>query len=77
MIHEILLYDDCSTIDELNAPLERHIAAYPKVRLVRSKERGGLVKARMFAARSVLLTHSLTLCVPSIGPFTLPIKGDK
>ena len=53
MIHEILLYDDCSTIDELNAPLERHIAAYPKIRIVRAKERGGLVKARLFASRFV------------------------
>lgn len=83
LIHEILLYDDCSTIDELKAPLERHIADYPKIRLVRSKERGGLVKARLYSsreARGEVLLFLDAHCEPTPGwlePLLEPIAKDR
>ena len=83
LIHEVLLYDDCSTIDELKAPLERHIAPYPKIRLVRAKERGGLVRARLYssrAARGEVLLFLDAHCEPNPGwlePLLEPIAKDR
>ena len=36
--------------DHLMAPLENYIAKFPKVRLVRAKERVGLIRARLLGA---------------------------
>ena len=83
MVHEVLLYDDCSTIDELMTPLDRHIANYPKIRLVRATERGGLVKARLYASRAARGEVLLFLdahCEPTPGwlePLLEPIAKDR
>ena len=83
MIHEILLYDDGSTNDELFEPLERHIANYPKIRLVRTKDRGGLVKARLYSsreARGEVLLYLDAHCEPTPGwlePLLEPIAKDR
>ncbi|CRL08211.1 CLUMA_CG020989, isoform A [Clunio marinus] len=47
LLGEILLVDDCSTRDYLKKPLEDYIGKYPKIKLVRSPTRVGLIKARM------------------------------
>jgi len=52
LLKEIVLLDDSSTHDHLKLPLEEYIAAnFTKVKLVRSKERLGLIRARMEGAK--------------------------
>ncbi|KAL5263086.1 hypothetical protein ACHWQZ_G008481 [Mnemiopsis leidyi] len=54
LIHEILLYDDNSDLEEVveGSWFTRHIKTLPKVRLERSKHgRGGLIKAKTFAGK--------------------------
>ncbi|CAO1427106.1 unnamed protein product [Diamesa tonsa] len=50
LIEEITLVDDCSEMSHLKKPLDDYIADYPKVKLVRSPVRLGLMKARMTGA---------------------------
>lgn len=50
LLGEVVLVDDCSTYDELKKPLEKFIANYPKIKLVRSPLRVGLIKARMIGS---------------------------
>lgn len=50
LLREIILVDDCSTLDNLKDPLKQQIAQLPKVRIVRSPIRIGLIKARMMGA---------------------------
>uniref|UniRef100_A0A182PBN8 Ricin B lectin domain-containing protein n=1 Tax=Anopheles epiroticus TaxID=199890 RepID=A0A182PBN8_9DIPT len=52
LIEEILLVDDCSTMSHLKAELDDYIAPLEKVRLVRSSERLGLIRARLLGAKS-------------------------
>ncbi|CAL8072157.1 unnamed protein product [Orchesella dallaii] len=52
LLTEIVLVDDNSDFENLGKDLEDHIAAYPKVKLVRSKERLGLIRARMLGANN-------------------------
>uniref|UniRef100_A0A182W990 Ricin B lectin domain-containing protein n=1 Tax=Anopheles minimus TaxID=112268 RepID=A0A182W990_9DIPT len=52
LIDEIVLVDDCSTMSHLKDDLDTYIAALEKVRLVRSPERLGLIRARLFGAKS-------------------------
>uniref|UniRef100_A0A2M3Z8T0 Polypeptide N-acetylgalactosaminyltransferase n=1 Tax=Anopheles braziliensis TaxID=58242 RepID=A0A2M3Z8T0_9DIPT len=59
LIEEILLIDDCSTMEHLQQKLEDYVANLPKVRLIRSPSRVGLIRARLIgamAARSGILT---------------------
>lgn len=54
LIHEILLYDDASDLDEVadGSWFTQHIDTLPKVHLHRSVHgRGGLIKAKTYAAR--------------------------
>ncbi|BFY97227.1 hypothetical protein BsWGS_00267 [Bradybaena similaris] len=51
LIHEIILVDDFSDFDFLKADLEEYIRKnLPKVKLFHTKERLGLIRARMFGA---------------------------
>ncbi|XP_005089459.1 polypeptide N-acetylgalactosaminyltransferase 11 [Aplysia californica] len=50
LIHEIILVDDFSTFEHLKSELENTISTLPKVKLVRSPERQGLIRARMLGA---------------------------
>nr|KAG5711900.1 hypothetical protein BaRGS_026341 [Batillaria attramentaria] len=47
LLTEVILVDDSSTMDHLKKPLEKYFRDYPKVKIVRSPERGGLTKARL------------------------------
>uniref|UniRef100_A0A1I8JUA9 Polypeptide N-acetylgalactosaminyltransferase n=1 Tax=Anopheles funestus TaxID=62324 RepID=A0A1I8JUA9_ANOFN len=52
LIDEIVLVDDCSTMSHLKDELEKYIASLEKVRLVRSTERLGLIRARLFGVKA-------------------------
>lgn len=50
LLHEIVLCDDFSVKDHLKQKLEDYIKDYPKVKLVRTKQREGLIRARVYGA---------------------------
>ena len=53
LLKEIILIDDMSNITEfpkLGRPLEDEVAKMPRVRLIRTKKREGLVRARLLGA---------------------------
>lgn len=56
LLGEIVLVDDCSDQEPLNEPLKKAVKAYPKVKLIRSPLRLGLIKARMMG------------CINTLGP---------
>ena len=59
LIQEILLVDDASTLAHLGDRLQSQVDRMDKVRLLRMKERGGLMRARMVgieAAQAEVLT---------------------
>ncbi|KFO22412.1 polypeptide N-acetylgalactosaminyltransferase 5 [Fukomys damarensis] len=53
LIKEILLVDDFSTKDYLKDNLDRYMSQFPKVRILRLKERHGLIRARLAGAQNV------------------------
>ncbi|KAH9499289.1 Polypeptide N-acetylgalactosaminyltransferase 10 [Bulinus truncatus] len=51
LLREIVMVDDCSTDEELKAPLEEYIAKhFTNVRLFRNNERQGLIRSRIIGA---------------------------
>ncbi|XP_034742425.1 polypeptide N-acetylgalactosaminyltransferase 5 [Etheostoma cragini] len=50
LLKEIILVDDFSTKDYLKEPLDTYMSQFPKVRIVRLKERQGLIRARLAGA---------------------------
>ncbi|XP_051260042.1 polypeptide N-acetylgalactosaminyltransferase 5 [Dicentrarchus labrax] len=50
LLKEIILVDDFSTKDNLKEPLDEYMAQFPKVRIIRLKERQGLIRARLAGA---------------------------
>lgn len=50
LLKEIILVDDFSTRDYLKEQLDLYMAQFPKVRIVRLKERQGLIRARLAGA---------------------------
>uniref|UniRef100_A0A3B4EYU4 Polypeptide N-acetylgalactosaminyltransferase n=1 Tax=Pundamilia nyererei TaxID=303518 RepID=A0A3B4EYU4_9CICH len=50
LLKEIILVDDFSTKDYLKKQLDDYMAQFPKVRIVRLKERQGLIRARLAGA---------------------------
>ncbi|XP_066202200.1 polypeptide N-acetylgalactosaminyltransferase 5 [Saccopteryx leptura] len=52
LIKEILLVDDFSTKDYLKDNLDKYMSRFPKVRVLRLKERHGLIRARLAGAQS-------------------------
>ena len=51
LLKQIVLVDDASTQEHLQGQLEQYISHYPKIKLVRSQERVGLIRARLLGAR--------------------------
>lgn len=47
LIKEVILVDDASDMEHLKTPLEKHFADNPKVKIVRAKQRVGLIRARL------------------------------
>ncbi|KAM8901424.1 polypeptide N-acetylgalactosaminyltransferase 5 [Lycaon pictus] len=52
LIKEILLVDDFSTKDYLKDDLDKYMSQFPKVRILRLKERHGLIRARLAGAQN-------------------------
>merc|ERR1719282_2092845 len=50
LLQEIILVDDASNMDHLMEDLENYMSQYPKVKIVRSKDRVGLIRARLLGA---------------------------
>ena len=50
ILHELILIDDLSDQPHLGEPLEKALKDLPRVRLVRTTKRQGLVRARMLGA---------------------------
>uniref|UniRef100_A0A672SIH1 Polypeptide N-acetylgalactosaminyltransferase n=1 Tax=Sinocyclocheilus grahami TaxID=75366 RepID=A0A672SIH1_SINGR len=50
LLKEIILVDDCSTKDYLKEQLDVYISQFPKIRIIRLKERQGLIRARIAGA---------------------------
>ncbi|CAG5865534.1 unnamed protein product [Menidia menidia] len=50
LLKEIILVDDFSTRDNLKKPLDDYMSQFPKVRIIRLKERQGLIRARLAGA---------------------------
>uniref|UniRef100_A0A3P8VSU3 Polypeptide N-acetylgalactosaminyltransferase 5 n=1 Tax=Cynoglossus semilaevis TaxID=244447 RepID=A0A3P8VSU3_CYNSE len=50
LIEEIILVDDFSTREYLKEPLDKYMSQFPKVRILRLKERQGLIRARLAGA---------------------------
>ncbi|XP_029980125.1 polypeptide N-acetylgalactosaminyltransferase 5 [Sphaeramia orbicularis] len=50
LLKEIILVDDFSTKDYLKEQLDVYMAQFPKVRIIRLKERQGLIRARLAGA---------------------------
>ncbi|XP_015234034.1 PREDICTED: polypeptide N-acetylgalactosaminyltransferase 5 [Cyprinodon variegatus] len=50
LLKEIILVDDASTKDYLKEQLDKYMSQFPKVRIVRLKERQGLIRARLAGA---------------------------
>ncbi|XP_059896074.1 polypeptide N-acetylgalactosaminyltransferase 5 [Gadus macrocephalus] len=50
LLEEIILVDDCSTKDYLGKQLDEYMKKLPKVRIIRLKERQGLIRARLEGA---------------------------
>ncbi|XP_059086114.1 putative polypeptide N-acetylgalactosaminyltransferase 9 isoform X1 [Tigriopus californicus] len=51
LLKEIILVDDASDMSHLQEQLESYMSKYPKVKVVREKERAGLIRARLTGAR--------------------------
>lgn len=52
LIEEIVLVDDCSTLAHLKTQLDDYFRPLQKVRIVRAKQRQGLIRARILGAKS-------------------------
>ncbi|XP_054644044.1 polypeptide N-acetylgalactosaminyltransferase 5 isoform X2 [Dunckerocampus dactyliophorus] len=50
LLKEIILVDDFSTKDYLKDQLDKYMSQFPKVRIIRLKERQGLIRARLAGA---------------------------
>ncbi|KAL5006593.1 hypothetical protein ScPMuIL_015399 [Solemya velum] len=52
LLKEIILVDDCSDMDHLMKPLEEYMEQLGKVKVVRTKKREGLIRARLLGFAS-------------------------
>ncbi|KAF8569165.1 hypothetical protein P879_02484, partial [Paragonimus westermani] len=52
LLKEIILVDDHSTYDDLKKPLDQYIEQMPKVKLIRTQKREGLIRARLIGTNA-------------------------
>lgn len=84
-LKEIVLVDDFSDLDDLKAPLETEIRELPteKVRLIRNRQREGLIRSRVFGARNstgdvlLFLDSHIEVNVDYAQPLLARIKADR
>ncbi|CAL1596675.1 unnamed protein product [Knipowitschia caucasica] len=51
LLHEIILVDDHSELDDLKGELQQYVSSEPRVKLVRNEKREGLIRGRMVGAQ--------------------------
>ncbi|XP_055959208.1 polypeptide N-acetylgalactosaminyltransferase 5 [Patella vulgata] len=84
LLEEIILVDDNSTLDYLHDPLEEYMSQFPKVKLVRTGKRQGLIRARLFGFNHTSPRTSIVTFLDShiecfegwLEPMLLPIVED-
>ncbi|XP_066904273.1 putative polypeptide N-acetylgalactosaminyltransferase 9 [Halyomorpha halys] len=70
LIKEIILADDYSDMEHLKVRLEQYVARLPKTRIVRTKQREGLIRTRMLGAsfaEAPIITFLDSHCECTIG----------
>lgn len=83
ILHEIILFDDFSSLKHLKAKLDNYIKNLPKVHIVRTKKREGLIRGRMIGARAakadvlVFLDSHCEVNTNWLPPLLERIKEDK
>ncbi|XP_041356913.1 polypeptide N-acetylgalactosaminyltransferase 5-like [Gigantopelta aegis] len=82
LLREIILVDDFSTEDFLKKPLDKYMKQFPKVKIVRTDKREGLIRARlkgvsMAIAPVLIFLDSHIECLPGwIEPLLARIHSD-
>ncbi len=82
LLREILLVDDLSSLENLKTPLENYIQWLPKIRLLRTKQREGLIRSRMVGARHargsvlVFLDAHVEVTTGWLEPLVSIVKND-
>ncbi|XP_038078195.1 polypeptide N-acetylgalactosaminyltransferase 13-like [Patiria miniata] len=85
LIHEIVLVDDASNLEHLREPLEDYISLLheARIRLVRSPERVGLIRARMLGVDAMegeiitFLDSHIEVMVGWLEPLLARLAGDR
>lgn len=85
LLHEIILIDDFSDLDDLKSKLESEIKALSadKIRIIRNKQREGLIRSRVFGARNasgdvlLFLDSHIEANVGFVEPLLNRIKDDR
>ena len=82
LLKEVILVDDASSKPELGIQLEEYVAGLARVSLVRLKERGGLITARLMGAKKataeviIFLDSHTEANVNWLPPLLDPISQD-
>jgi len=82
LLKEIILVDDASNKPEVGLKLDEYLVDYPKVSIVRMKERGGLITARLEGAKKatgeviIFLDSHTEANVNWLPPLLDPISQD-
>uniref|UniRef100_A0A8C6TLS6 Polypeptide N-acetylgalactosaminyltransferase n=1 Tax=Neogobius melanostomus TaxID=47308 RepID=A0A8C6TLS6_9GOBI len=69
LIHELILVDDFSDKEHLKGALEEYMLRFPKVRILRTKKREGLIRTRLLgaaAARGEVITFLDSHCEANV-----------
>lgn len=83
LVREVILVDDFSDKPHLGEPLKKYLIEFPKVKVVRTKRREGLIRARLLGASVALgkvLTYLDSHCECTMGwlePMLARIALDK
>nr|CAD7450893.1 unnamed protein product [Timema bartmani] len=70
LLKEVILFDDFSNMPHTKRQLDDYLMAYPKVKVVRTSKRQGLIRARLLASRHAtapVLTYLDSHCECNVG----------
>ncbi|XP_078481199.1 polypeptide N-acetylgalactosaminyltransferase-like 6 [Ciona intestinalis] len=83
LLREIILVDDCSTVDHLKSNLDQELSKYRQVKLVRLAKREGLIRARLAGVHQakgntiVILDSHVEVTNNWLPPLLEPIALDR